>query len=121
MSKFIAGELPLEERTAALDPVSDDSSELLVAVRPADYCASALAKAVEDCDVQLLGLSVTSMRTPEGNPVVAMRVGASTTGGIERSLGRYGYEVIHSLPTDKSRTHAQARERVNELLHMLEI
>lgn len=105
----------------ALLPDNPESSSLLVACRPADYSASAIAKAVEDCDTQLLGLAVTSMRHPDGRIVVALRVGARSPGAAARSLERYGYEVFftRSPYTDAERQEAVAR--ANELLHYLEL
>ena len=121
LSKFICGDLGRLEQFEALYPVGDDVSQMLVAVTPGNYSASAIAKAVEDCDVQLLGLSVTAMYTSDGRPLVALRIGAASTDGVERSLARYGYEVIHARPADDEATRNRAMERANELLHILEI
>lgn len=121
LAKFISGSLDRAERLEAIYPSRDDVSELLIAVRPADYSASLIAKAVEDCDMQLLGLSVTAMRTEEGLPVVALRVAASDSLGVERSLARYGFEVLHSADADDTEARAQAVARAQELIHLLEL
>ncbi|MDE5968732.1 MAG: hypothetical protein K2G64_06475, partial [Muribaculaceae bacterium] len=45
-----------------LPPVSE-GSELVVAITPADYLASTIARAVEDTDAHLLNLNVMDNRT----------------------------------------------------------
>lgn len=108
-------------RLEALFPENPDSSLLLVACHPADYSASAMAKAVEDCDIQLLGLAVTAMRHPDGRIVVALRVGARSAAGAARSLERYGYEVFFTRSPRGDAGLQEAIDRANELLHYLEI
>lgn len=102
-------------------PVLPDTSELLVCTDSCDYCASEMAKAVEDCDVQLLGLAVTGMSSAAGHPFVWLRVGARNTSAVERSLARYGYETVYTLDADRRRVSPDDRERVNELLRYLEV
>ena len=121
MAKFLSGDLSAAEKMEAIFPQSSDTSALLVAVWPADYSASAIAKAVEDCDVQLLGLSVTAMRADNGRNIVLLRVGAADTAAISRSLERYGYETISTDAAGDPRLRARDISRVNELLHILEI
>jgi|GluameStandDraft_1065615.scaffolds.fasta_scaffold03033_9 hypothetical protein len=121
LRRYIASELSPAETAEAVMPAHTDCSRLLVACRPGDYSASMLAKAVEDCDVQLLMLSVTGMRTDDGRLVVALTVNARSASGVIRSIERYGYEVIHSLSCEMSIEHREAMERVNELIHYLEI
>ena len=96
MAKFLSGDLTAAEKLETIFPESADTSRLLVAVHPADYSASAIAKAVEDCDVQLLGLTVTAMRTRGGRHVVLLRVAAADTRSLERSLERYGFRVEYA-------------------------
>ncbi len=79
------------------------------------------AKAVEDCDAQLLALSVTGMRDADGHPVVMLRANTRAADGIARSLARYGYEVVHSAGDLTPAARSEAMARVNELLHYLEI
>lgn len=121
LEKFITGELTPMERFSALSPQKHDSSELLLTCHPSDYSASAIARAVEDCDAQLLGLSVSSMRDDNGRPVVSICVNRLATDGIERSLARYGFETIYSSNPASEEDRRRAMERVNELLHYLEI
>ena len=75
LQKYIAGSLSHREKAETLTPpLPQEASELLLSCPPADYSASSIARAVEDCDAQLLALSVTGMRDPEGLPVIALRV-----------------------------------------------
>lgn len=96
LTRYMSGSMPTHERLEATLPPHPDSCELLVACPPGNYSASALAKAVEDCDAQLLALSVTGMRDADGHPVVMLRANTRAADGIARSLARYGYEVVHS-------------------------
>lgn len=121
LSRYMNSELTRAEIAEAVMPAHTDCSRLLVACRPGDYSASIMAKAVEDCDVQLLMLSVTGMRTDNGRLVVALTVNARCSSGVTRSLERYGYEVIHALSCDAEIEHRKAVDRVNELIHYLEI
>ena len=72
LKQFISGSLSRPEQLEAIWPQQPEASFLLVACAPEDYSASAIAKAVEDCDAQLLGLSVTGMRDAAGRPVAAL-------------------------------------------------
>ena len=121
LSRYMSGTLPRNGRLDVTLPPHPDSCELLVACPPGDYSASALAKAVEDCDAQLLALSVTGMRHPDGNPVVMLRANTRNADGIARSLARYGYEAIHVSGAVDTEAKEEAMARVNELLHYLEI
>lgn len=117
----MSGELDRSGQLEALLPEQPDASFLLVACNPEDYSASAMAKAVEDCDALLIGLSVTGMRDSSGRPVVALTVGTATADGAARSLERYGYEVIHTRSARPGPEHERNMERLGELLHYLEM
>jgi len=121
LKRYIDGGMNEADRLHTLLPENRDCCELLVACPPTDYSATILAKAVEDCDANVLALAVTSMRDHAGNPVVMLRANTRNAAGISRSLSRYGYETLHMSgePTDEQRTEAMSR--VNELLHYLEI
>ena len=121
MAKFLSGDLTAAEKLETIFPDSADTSRLLVAVHPADYSASAIAKAVEDCDVQLLELTVTAMRTRGGRHVVLLRVAAADTRSLERSLERYGYETLSTDAPGDPRLRDRDMARANELLHILEL
>ncbi len=111
----VAGECQL------LYPASSDRAELLVAVRPGDYSATSIARAVEDCDVHLVNLNLTSARTTSGDLVVALRVACEGTDAVTRSLERYGYTVIAASGAGVSVGDEESRRRAAELLHLLEI
>lgn len=121
LTRYMAGNMAHLERLEASLPPHPDSCELLVTCRPTDYSASALAKAVEDCDTQLLALSVTGMRDDRGNLVVMLRANTPDADAVGRSLARYGYEVVHTVGNLSPAARAEAVARVNELLHYLEI
>jgi hypothetical protein len=122
LQKYINGLLsPTEKACVLAPPVQQDGSELLLSCSPDQYSASSIARAVEDCDAQLLGLSVTGMRDVDGWPVIALRVNVSDASGVERSLRRYGYESIFTSSASDSTLRRRAEERARELLHYLEI
>lgn len=121
LQQYMTGRLSQAKQTEMLMPVRPDCSTLLVACRPADYSASAMAKAVEDCDAQLLWLSVTGMHARDGRNIVALTVNTRTPGGVSRSLERYGYEVVYARGSEQDMERIEAMERVNELIHYLEI
>ncbi len=78
-----------------LFPPQPDSSELTIKCRRVDYSASAIARAVEDCDAHLLNLNVTSLTGEEaGDLFVDLRINHRNALSVARSLERYGYEVI---------------------------
>lgn len=123
LQKYISGELSPQERSEALMPPlqMQEASELLMSCRPVDYSASAIARAVEDCDAQLLGLNITAMRDASGNPVVALRVNVRDTSGVVRSLERYGYNTILTGSAPDSAMRRRAQDRARELIHYLEM
>ena len=106
---------------AMLYPHRPEGSEILLGVRPDDFSASTIARAVEDCDSHLVNLSVTSARTPSGDLVVALRADAVSPDSIVRSLSRYGYDVLVAVGSGVSVDDADARARAAELLYLLNI
>lgn len=113
--------LPEAAELARLMPARPDASRLTVTCRPGDYSASAIAHAVEDCNAHLLNLNVTSDTDADGDLTVELRISHRDTGAVARSLQRYGYTVASGL-SDMSDAELQVmRERVNELIHYLEI
>jgi len=118
---YLAGTMTDADKCAALFPDSDECSELLVACHPGDFSASEIARAVEDCDIRLLALSVTAMHDADGRRLIVLRVASRTPDGVARSLARYGYETIHTFSRLTGEEQQRARSRVNELLHYLEI
>lgn len=104
-----------------LFPPTIDQCRLLIECGQGDYCASQIARAVEDCNAQVLNLNVTALppRRP-GGLVVDLRANHRNSEAISRSLSRYGYEVIDAVGPDGPADEAM-RQRANELLRMLEV
>lgn len=113
--------LPASPTLERLFPPRDDASTLLVSCLPADYSASRIARAVEDCDAHLLNLNVTTDGARLDNRVVCeLRVSHRSPLSVARSLERYGYEVVDTDARDLA-ADPTASERVAELLHYLEL
>lgn len=111
------------QRLARLMPPLEEVSELTVACSRADYSASAIARAVEDCDAHLLNLNVTSEPSSDGRMLVELRISHRNACPVARSLERYGYSVV-GVSQDGAAgdgADAVARERVVQLLHYLDI
>lgn len=109
-------------RPLRLFPPQDEECSLTVWCMPAQFSASAIARAVEDCDAHLINLNVTSDRTPVGELVVDLRINHRHGEAVARSLERYGYTVASvdgKASEDPSTSVAMAR--VGELLHYLDI
>lgn len=122
LRKYLAGNLSSHEKAEVLaPPLPSEASELLMSCRPDDYSASAIARAVEDCDAQLLALSVTGMRDDSGLPVIALRVNVRDASGVARSLRRYGYDPFFVGSAPDSAMRRRAQERAAELIHYLEL
>lgn len=115
---------PADNTAAVLDrlmPHMDEASCITLACLPADYSASAIARAVEDSDAHLLNLNVTGCRTDSGRMVVDLRISHRNPESVVRSLERYGFEVIS---TDTAAPLADAdtmRDRALELLYYLDL
>lgn len=100
-------------------PQNADSSRILVACRPSDYSASALARAVEDANAQLLNLNVTSINAGDNRLAVALRIGHRSPLAAIRSLERYGFEILdYDAPQADDEV---LRSRYDELMHILSI
>lgn len=101
-------------------PHNEESTELTLVVRPADYSASILARAVEDCNANVINLNVTGERSDDGYLVVDLRVDVVNGEAVARSLERYGFEVIDFVSPEDSGFDT-ARDRANEILRILDI
>lgn len=112
-------------------PPVEDTSRLLVGCSRADYSASRIARAVEDCDAHLLNLNVISMNgsrdytddTADEHrlPVIAdIRVTHRNAAAVAKSLERYGYSVIDWESADAADDDT-ARERIDHLFRYLEL
>ena len=56
-----------------LFPAVGDECRMLIGCRRANYSASEIARAVEDCDAQLLNLNVTSLAAEEADLDIAFK------------------------------------------------
>lgn len=122
LQKYIAGDLSPADKALVLNPpMPEEASELLLSCAPADYSASVIARAVEDCNAQLLALSVTALRDKAGLPVIALRVNVRDSSGVERSLRRYGYDPVNVGASGDNAARRRAQERARELIHYLDI
>lgn len=104
-------------------PPQPEASTITVACHPEDYCASQLARAVEDSDAHLINLNVTDVRLADGRMTIELRTNRSHAGATARSLERYGYEVLSdpSDMSDSSDFSDSLRFRAAELLHLINI
>lgn len=115
------------EEKGALDaihrlfPTNDDTSSLKIECNRIDYSASAIARAVEDCNAHLLNLNVTSdLASNNGSVVVDLRVSHRNSSSVVRSLERYGFMVTEVEHDDEDPLEAKARDHALELLHYLD-
>lgn len=111
-----------------LFPPVEESSRVVIAVDSRHYSASAIARAVEDCDAHLINLNVAAGTTDAGETVVDLRTDHRNAAAVCRSLERYGYRVIATSGDDATDSDGPAdpldattRDRVNEVLRYLSI
>ena len=106
-----------------LFPYAGDSASLVVKTRADNYCASILARAVEDCDAHLLNLNVGQRTSGDDGEwlTVYLRVDHRNGESVARSLERFGYEVVSVKNTVGGDNDELARQRANELMRYLEI
>ncbi|MDE7368399.1 MAG: hypothetical protein K2N08_01315, partial [Muribaculaceae bacterium] len=79
-----------------------------------------VARAVEDCNANLINLNVTGERNEDGYLLVDLRVDVLNGEAVARSLERYGFEVVDFVAPDGS-GYDTARDRANEILKILDI
>lgn len=103
-----------------LVPRRDEASELTVVCTAADYSASRIAHAVEDCDAHLVNLNVTAEAAPGGLTLVHLRITHSDPTAVARSLERYGYDVVASSAAS-ALDDDDARRRALEVAHYLSL
>lgn len=109
------------ERLTTLIPPQPESAELTVSCAPADFLASAIARAVEDADAHLINLNVTSRRHPDGSLLVHLRVNRRSPAAVARSLQRYGFTVIDGGPAEASPLDSTLSDRAAQLLRILDV
>lgn len=115
-----------------LYPSQGVSTRLLVGCPRADYSASRLATAVEDCNAHVLNLNVTDLGSPEvggggfegpETVIVDLRVSHRSPMAVSRSLERYGYTVLMASGEDfdsEDPGSDSLRMRINELLRYID-
>lgn len=123
MSGVYVGAVDRESMLASMSrlfPQLQESTELTVTCSPGNYSASAIAHAVEDADAHLLNLNVVEGTEPQSKTTVMLRVNHSRGDSVARSLARYGYDTVEMAGTP-GMVNSEMVERVNELLHYLEV
>ena len=125
LTKIASAPVGAEATLRRLFPPFEDSSRLTVSCRRADYSASSIARAVEDCDAHLLNLNLTAdggALDPFGDELTAeLRISHRNASAAARSLERYGYRVIALEHGAGAAADDTMRNRVNELMHYLEV
>lgn len=101
-------------------PPAPDESRLLIGCLRDEYSASAIARAVEDCNAHVLNLNVTAISTEMADLVIELRVNHRNVEAISRSLMRYGFNVLDAQSGAED-VNERLRERANELLRYLSI
>lgn len=94
---------------AAMLPARGDSSTIVLEVMPEDYCASQIARAVEDVDAPMVDHFTSP--GPEGSLQVTLRVAACDPSAAVRSLERYNFKVVEAYGA----TYADAQEAEESL------
>lgn len=111
-------------RFSYLMPPREEASVLTVACRPENFCASELARAVEDSDAHLINMNVTERRLDDGRITVELRTNRRNCDLTARSLERYGYEVISvdcGSDGESDFLNSTLQLHVDELLHLLNL
>lgn len=98
-----------------------ESTDLLVSCPPADYSASAMARAAEDCDAHITHLHLLSQRAENGDLMTALRVNRVDGLAVARSLERYGYRVVSIRSPLASDGMESLSQRAKEVMHYLEL
>ena len=104
-------------------PAVYGSSRQAGGCRADEYSASAIARAVEDCDAHLLNLNAMPGADYGFDMVVDLRVDLAAPYAAARSLERYGYAVIDARADgdDPAGGDDTLRRRVDELMRYLNI
>lgn len=109
-----------------------DWTRLLIGCRREQYCASMLARAVEDCNAHILNLNVTTPGAITGDaaiddkaipdfPVqVELNVSIRNSESIIRSLERYGFTVLNCFSSDDE-INDKSIDNYRNLMRYLEI
>jgi len=100
-----------------------DTSVIVVACDRADYSASRIARAVEDCDVHVLSLVMAPDTIGYDTVTVDLRVDTPAAANVVRSIERYGYEVtfVDTPEAYDDPTLDTARFRALEVLRLIDV
>ena len=121
--RFQASEMP---ELLRLMPPREESTVMTVVCHPADFSASALARAVEDSNAHLLNMNVTGTVREDGRMTIELRTSLRHADNTIRSLARYGFETVSSksfpeIAAADSDFNENMRSRAAELLHILNL
>lgn len=103
---------------SALMPVCQECSQITLTLTPEEYSASALSRAVEDADAQLLDLY--TIPTADGLLQVVLRTSRIDPTPVSHSLERYGF-TVSSTEGSTNLDHDTALERIEALRRYLDI
>lgn len=104
---------------AMLDTAAE-SSWIDIDIPSADYSASAIARAVEDADANMLDMITSPHPSSQSLLRVTLRVSHTDPSAVVRSLRRYGFEVVSELPETAADLET-TRERLSQLQLYLNI
>lgn len=104
-----------------LFPHTGEESRLLLGCHSEDFCASRIARAVEDCGAHLINLNVLAMEHPQAQTVVDIRVNRRDPAEVARSLIRYGFDILEMDGDGDTAIDPTLQDRVDELLHYLNL
>lgn len=104
-----------------LFPQTGEESRILLGCRREDFCASRIARAVEDCGAHLINLNVLAMEHPQAQTVVDIRVNRRNPAEVARSLIRYGFDILEIDSDGDSDFDSTLSDRVDELIHYLNL
>lgn len=93
---------------------SGDSSWVEVSVDATHYSASAVARAVEDVDANLLDMLTSVDPDDPRRMLISLKVSHADPGAVVRSLERYGYEVRSAAGVSDT-DYDKARRNLSEL------
>lgn len=97
--------------------------ELTITFPRHHFLASEIARAIEDCNANLINLNVTSEITAgdAGMVTADLRVTTRNTEAIVRSLERYGYEVTTVESVNDPADNGTLAERADLLIKQIEL
>lgn len=111
-----------QQTVARLMPFSPDATRFSIVCRRNDYSAGRIARAIEDCNANVLNLNVTSDTADDADHIVVdVRVDRKNIDSISRSLARYDYYVEGITDYTDYVIAERDRMRVAELLRHLDI